>query len=364
MGCHTYESQLNVTQNLDLDKEVWQFIQRYITGQATPEERDILHDWMNSHSENEKLIQDLTVIWRQSEEDDMDESVEDAWKRFQSGRVRKKRKQYTYKTHKKNRGVFATFLKVAAILLLALFTGLFLQYFEIIGINHGEEHHQVSEFYTMQQMTTDTGERAQLTFSDGTQVILNSASTLKFPEQFNDSTRVVHLDGEAFFKVAQNPHQPFIVEIHDTRIDVLGTEFNIRGWSEDSVVNVVVAEGKVSVNSLSQQVSDNHSEVVLKENYSTAVRRGERPSTPEKVDTRQHMLWIDGGIYFDDASVDNVFRDIERRFNVRIELGREDLKEEHYTGSFRYAELDEILSVIAASLELEYTRSGPEIRYY
>lgn len=90
------------------------------------------------------------------------------------------------------------------------------------------------------------GEKKYLLLPDGTEVWLNSESTLSFPKEFTAIERAVDLQGEAFFKVTKNPDHPFIISSPRTTTKVLGTRFNLRDYQNEEKSELVVEEGKVS----------------------------------------------------------------------------------------------------------------------
>jgi transmembrane sensor len=130
-------------------------------------------------------------------------------------------------------------------------------------------------------------------------------------------------------------------------------------------VDVVVRSGKVAVNSLQKVRSGNEADtgVILTAGFSTRVTRGLPPEEAKEVDVVNYLLWTSGGIYFDNTAFRQVLRDLERRFNVDIVMETEELLDVPFTGTFQYAELDEILSVIAATFEIEYQRRGSHVRF-
>lgn len=345
------------------DSKKWTLIQRYIVGSATAEERKILDHWMEYHPENRKLVRELEMIWKLTPGEDFEVDVEKAWNQFkirQNGKDLIKSFGYTSHTYKTNENLVHIF-RAAAVILVAFFAGFFVQHH--LNTTERMAAEQSSNFNALQELETERGEKARVTFSDGTRVTLNSSSTVKFPEEFHGSIREVHLDGEAFFEVAHEPGHPFIVHSQDAKIEVLGTEFNVRGWSEDASVEVVVRGGEVSVQSVNQR-PENNPEIILTEGYKTQLDKGQLPIAPQKVDVRNHLLWTSGGMYFDNESFSQVVRDLERRFNVHITVSDLNLMEVPYTGTFQYAELDEVLSVIAASMEVGYNREGSEIEFH
>jgi transmembrane sensor len=152
------------------------------------------------------------------------------------------------------------------------------------------------------------------------------------------------------------------VHVDGAEVKVLGTEFNVRGWSEDPVTEVIVRKGKVAVNSSAQEI-DGQSEVILTEGYYTRVERGKAPAPAQRVDPINYLLWTSGGMHFDNEPLAQVIRNIERRFDVEITVVGEELKDVPYTGTFQYADLDEVLSVIGASVGFEYSRLGRAIEF-
>lgn len=91
------------------------------------------------------------------------------------------------------------------------------------------------------------GEKRQLLLQDGSSVWLNANSTIQYPKSFNKELRYVKLKGEGLFEIAKNPDCPFIVEIDDIQIRVLGTTFNARSYETDDEVRVVLKEGLIQV---------------------------------------------------------------------------------------------------------------------
>mgnify|MGYP000004802238 CR=1 FL=1 len=79
--------------------------------------------------------------------------------------------------------------------------------------------------------------------SDGTKVWLNSRTKIEYPAVFADKERRIKLDGEAYFQVAQNIHKPFIVQTPKGNVEVLGTQFNVESYSDDSTFATALMEG-------------------------------------------------------------------------------------------------------------------------
>lgn len=112
-----------------------------------------------------------------------------------------------------------------------------------------------------------TGKDYKVVLSDGSIVHLNAFSSLRFPFSFDGKTREVYLDGEAYFDIATNASQPFIVHTAETSVRVLGTSFNVNAYSDSVVVTSLVA-GSVMTN-----VKESES-VILKPGMESIYRKG------------------------------------------------------------------------------------------
>lgn len=346
---------------MNLERKDWILIQRYITGHASVSERERVNRWMNLDPENRRLIRELKEIWSVTPSEEFTLDVEKAWKTFQSGKKNsflRQRDKNPRRVERKSSNIPVYLLSAAAILLVVLFAGYFAQYIHI----NDTEADQVSDFYVMQNLETGKGEKARITFSDGSKVILNSGSSLRFPEKFHGLKREVYLDGEAYFEVTHDTDQPFIVYNQNTEIEVLGTEFNVQGWSSDESVEVAVRDGKVSVGLTNSEVDEEESEhVILTKGLFTKVINGQEISPVREVNISNYLMWTDGGLYFYNTPFRKVIRDLERRFDVEISGADDKLLDVPYTGSFVYAELDEVLDVISASMGIVFQREGDKI---
>lgn len=383
----------------------WKLIQRYVTGRANAQERRELEDWMARSHQNRKLVQDVRTVWDQSPREQFSVDVEKAWERFRyqnqyssrpssrdslpqedsgsqpssghpkSGDVslgNRSGKSHEESAHTTIYPAPATdfysrrpgryWIRYAAIFILAACAGLFMYTRYNPASDEGAFADELTPM-ALEEIVTDRGEKVRVSFSDGTNVMVNSATTIQFPKRFQADRREIYLDGEAYFEVAPNPDQPFIVHIGDVEVEVLGTEFNVRGWKEDPGIEVVVSGGSVSVRSHTVDAEEG-SDVILTEGMKTKVVRGSAPGKPEQVQPLHYILWTSGGIHFDGVPMYRVIRDLERQFNVEITTSNTSLLEIPYTGTFHHASLNEILEVIATSVEMGFRRDGSVIEFY
>lgn len=174
--------------------------------------------------------------------------------------------------------------------------------------------------------------------SDGTTVVLNSESKLKFPIQFNSNKRIVYLEGEAYFKVKRNEKKPFIVKVRDMDVEVLGTIFNINAYEENEFIRTTLVEGKV-------QVEGKGKNVILTPNQQSLYNG--KDLTREKVNVAEFVSWVDGKFYFDGMSLERIMIQIERWYDVNVFFIDQNLKNRIFKGVIKKElSLNETLSII------------------
>jgi transmembrane sensor len=169
-------------------------------------------------------------------------------------------------------------------------------------------------------LSTSRGRQFQVMLPDGTKVWLNAASSLKYPTAFNGSERRVAITGEVYFEVAKNEAQPFIVDINDqAHIQVLGTEFNINAYENEAAVKTTLVDGSLKFKSMDS--------VTLKPGQQ-AILTNNRLTTNKHADIDKATAWKRGIFNFEDASLEEVMRQVERWYDIDVvyEKGIPDIK--------------------------------------
>lgn len=158
------------------------------------------------------------------------------------------------------------------------------------------------------------GKKFKLLLSDGTLVHLNSGSELKYPARFQENKpRVVFLQGEAYFNVAERTNQIFTVNTKTVNVEVYGTEFNFKNYPEDRFSDVVLVHGSIGLYSkFNQEIT------MLKPSTKGSFDNTNYSISQEKINTSIYTSWIDGVIVFRNESFDNIISKLERIYNVEI----------------------------------------------
>ncbi len=170
-------------------------------------------------------------------------------------------------------------------------------------------------------LSTPRGVDFKVTLPDGTEVWLNAESSLRFPEQFGDTRKVV-LTGEAFFKVAHDASHPFIVQTAKMNVKVLGTEFDFRNY-ETEAPQVSLLRGSVEI----LNTDNSSTNIVLKSGQGASVGENGTVSV-SPVDVYAVRQWVDGFFYFQDQTLLSVLKELSRWYNVGIVVKDKRLVEE------------------------------------
>jgi ferric-dicitrate binding protein FerR (iron transport regulator) len=163
-------------------------------------------------------------------------------------------------------------------------------------------------------MSTPKGRQYHLTLPDGTKVWLNAASSIKYPTVFSGNERSVQVSGEAYFEVAKNSSQPFRVAVDNgMKIDVLGTSFNVNAYEDDDNSYTTLIDGAVRVTA-----AEAGNSMILKPAQQAVQAPGSVLSVNSNVDIEKVMAWKNGVFNFENASLADVMKEIERWYDIDV----------------------------------------------
>ena len=213
----------------------------------------------------------------------------------------------------------------------------------------------------MEQCYVSRGEIDSLWLSDGTKVIVNAGSSLIYPTSFStqDAYRKVYVNGCCHFDVARDTTRPFVVNMCNLKVKVLGTHFSVDSYTDDDKVTVTLEEGLV-------KVSDESHSMTLYPNEQLVYDRSDGKMTKNRVDALAFNSWVKGDIDFLDQPLSEMLKVLERRYNVKIRVASGiDLKS-HYTMNFKKEEpIENVMRVVSIALgNKRYKKDGNAILIY
>lgn len=194
-------------------------------------------------------------------------------------------------------------------------------------------------------LTVPRGGQYHIVLSDGTEVWLNSESQLKYPVDFRKGqTRSVELVyGEGYFNVSPSTAHggsKFVVVNRSQKIEVLGTEFNLKAYKDDTNIYTTLVEGKVSVNTATSQKT-------LKPSQQVTLNVEDHSMTLEKVDVYHEISWKDGVFSFRKKPLDEIMKVLSRWYDMDVRYENSELRNVRFNGVLgRDQNIEEILNTI------------------
>lgn len=223
------------------------------------------------------------------------------------------------------------------------------------------ESHGILAAKEMQALAPN-GQQLSAKLADGTLVELNAGSSLTYPETFLNDRREVRLQGEAYFDVAANAEAPFIIYTEDVKVQVVGTKFAVKAYPESKDVKVAVVEGKVAVNPL-QSNRTNEPDVLLTRDEMAVMEKNTRSLKVQAYDQNALLGWKNGILYFEKADFPQLINQLERWYGVRISVD-EAVKiadDWRFSGKFSNKPIEYILDVCRYPDQFTYDLSDNKV---
>lgn len=217
------------------------------------------------------------------------------------------------------------------------------------------------EIITYNTLKVPYGKRFELNLADGSHVVMNAGSSLRYPVNFpREGAREVYLEGEAFFDVSKDPIHPFRVHTDEMSIKVLGTQFNVSAYKDaKDIRNVVLVEGSVDLSP-----SETAGEAVrLKPGQMASLSRAknEMGFDIKEVNTANYTAWMKGELVFRNTSFNEMLQRMGRHFNITVINNNQELSEEQFNASFGNRPLEKILTYYKEVYDINYTQKDNTI---
>lgn len=333
-------------QNIDLE-----ILIDYLSGQISASDKFKVEGWINSSEENKKIFQSLKSIWDVPPENfpkpDTEAALQNVWAKINSDKSGSK--VYNLHTQQDDIHIFqritqSAFIRIAAAILI-MFGAVYIVT-SIFNKNEASLVHIKSE-----KIQT-------IILSDGSKVTLDKGSSFAYPESFNNTEkREVNLNGEAFFEVVKNTESPFIVNVNNGKVEVLGTKFNVRAWDKTGGVTVAVSEGRVALADSTQLNS-----VIITKNRMSRLSKEGILSEPVEIDLSEYLSWMSKQIYFKNTTVSEVLSQLERWYDVNIQLDNAEILKSNITVFIDNKPLEDNLDVVCTILNMSFTKEETSVR--
>lgn len=319
-------------------EKIRKLLERYNEGQCTPEEAAIIEEWFDSIGDqytspkSEQQVQaDLGAVQRA-----LMKQIQPAPRRFMR----------------------SWYYAAAAITVLVAAGAWFFQQRQHsatpalpgqqpVAGNLAKPVHTVDNGFVT--VNTPKGNQEHITLEDGSKIVLNAASRIRYPEHFSGHHRDIYLEeGEAWFDAAPGAENSFTVHAGNITATALGTTFNIRAYAHEQQITVALLTGKVRVTTASQP------SLILQPSEQASYDLRSLQLVKTAFDTEAVTGWQKGYLIFKDASFEQVRTGIENRYGVTI-INQSDKKDWTYTGNFREETLANVIETICLTESLSYT---------
>lgn len=316
----------------------YQLIPKYLSGNASDPEVKLLEDWVLSSPENKARFNAFKKAWILSgvEGNARNIDVEQEW-RFMAGQLFGSGKIVPLEARRgRSIGFFARIAAAAAVLLLASVW--------IFQRLNQADHLEVAT----------RNEVKEKLLPDGTQISLNQHSSVKYVPGKDGAYRRAELKGDAFFEVERDTARPFVVRAQNIEVEVLGTAFYVDAREGQPQIQVIVRSGSVAMAAGAEKITLTAGETGLYDKNSGELAKKQNEDA-------NYLAWKTGVLVFENAGLESVVFDLNRKFHSRISIAGPELKACRLTATYDHKSLDAIIKIIEKTLNIKAEIKGEEI---
>lgn len=314
----------------------WDLIISYLKEETSLQDEQALQEWRRKGDNNELYIE-LASLWKevQKETGTYIPNADYYWKKLEE-RISEREE---IKERKENFAIpLKRFRKIVAVASVLIAVSVSISFF----LGKSSLNHAVST-----QTYTALNGKSLMTLPDGTSVWLNIGTTLTYKTSFTKE-RTVELEGEALFDVITNTESPFVVEMNNVSVKVLGTRFNIQAYPEKPDIRVALLEGRVSVLTNDTEAIMNSGEIAYfsKESHSLSIQPN---------DVMFESSWANKSYTFTAKNLSYISKYLEKWYNVSITLDPTVAESYAYTFTITDEPLETILQIMSRINPITYT---------
>lgn len=321
-----------------------QLLQKFFRGCITDQELKSLFVWLNSEKGNLEYEMLSNEKWLTGEFEAV-RNIDPAtlFSKIEDGIDQKKRLG--------KRQLLNRWRNAAAIFILGLL--LPLTYFTILDPQGPNK--QIT--YLKESLSNEKVRKTSL--PDGTDVWLISGSTITYPSSFSGSkTRNIEVEGQAFFHVAKDSLHPFILNLGEVGVKVVGTSFNVMNYGDEDHITVALKTGEVNL--FKGEYKPDNQFVHMAPGQLVTYKKGKPEFVLRDVDVDKYTSWIDGTLLFRDDPLAEVLKRLGRWYNIVIKINEPTVYDFPFTATIKNENLDQIVDLLRFSTPFNYSISRTE----
>jgi len=341
--------------------------QNCLLGKGTPSEHMKWDAWRNRSAENKELYEKAVHLWESIRFNAAEGPlINSEWNKLKERlRLDKSLEEAVQPPSPLIRSYlqrrrYSGWLRFGAVAFAAIVLMAFIGWFGSF-----QEEAKISERERYQLVSTDYGQRATIRLPEGTRIVLNANSTLRYPAVWmQSSTYRFELKGEAYFAVSKStdvPRDDFIVHTNDGTITVTGTRFVV--YERGNGTRVVVEEGGVEVSSDDTRVADLESlaKTQLSSGRLVQFTKGQQMPKPISVNIKPFVTWWKNAMILEQTPFKEIVRRLEETYGVTVKVSDRRLLQRTLSGSIENQNLEIVTDALANALEVPVRRDGEVI---
>ncbi|MBT30691.1 MAG: hypothetical protein CMO01_13610 [Thalassobius sp.] len=332
-------------------KKVW----KYLHNHASEKEAMDFIDWIKDPANKEEVMEVMGTSWDENDFDSQQSTNKDSklvYNKIKASIAKQETLRNNLHVHKP----FQVWKYItAAIVVFGAWAGF--QFYQS-ELNKVEEPIVAVAF---REKVNPSGKRSILTLPDKSRIWLNSGSSLRYPDHFSDTARIVYLSGEAFFDVAKDSLRPFKVISGDIVTVAVGTSFNIRAFPDKEDIEVALTSGKVKIENTHNNVKNEKEAMFLVPGENIVYRKDLLKIEKGHFDTNT-VSWKDGIIYLKNAGLEEITEKLALWYGVEFEVKNK--AKILYNGSFERKSLRHVMEGISLATGIHYKLDEKKVTIY
>ena len=310
----------------------WVLIYKYLKGDITDLEKDVLENWLKSDAKNLQKFKEVKEVWKLTKPFDnliynLEEEKQKVLKVIEQSKVEPTKQELPGRQN-----ILRSFLRVAAAILVIFVTAYTTWIFT---------SNKPLDLSAQIHISNETVTKIDL--PDSSRIYLNKQGIISFSQ--NSKQRSIDLHGEAFFEINRE-QRPFIINIQHVAIRVLGTSFNVKPSKEGDVI-ITVVSGKVEVSNGSDRVYLEADEVAM-------INRSKNVIDKFANSNPNFMSWKNQRLVFNNMELKDVIHALSEYYDITFQIKPPGILDCRFSGSFEKARIETVLEVLAYSLGIEY----------
>jgi ferric-dicitrate binding protein FerR (iron transport regulator) len=369
---------------MESNTEIDTLIARYLENKCTPEEKHQLYELLAS-SDNERSFKEVLFSHLNEFQEGQFESHSVDFERIYNQLITEiKRREVTesetrqLQKRSKVKRLVIEGLSIAAVFCLAFFLG------AILNRNHNKTSsvgQSITSTFT--EVKAPMGARSEIRLNDGTEVMLNAGSSIKYSSDYNSLNRDLMLEGEAYFKVAKNINLPLIVNAGNLYIKATGTEFNVKAYTAEGIIETTLVKGEVEISQKGNKDKDRilmlepNQKAIFASQYDKFTLERIKEIEPlaiipakiitdkllisPKTDVEQATAWTKNKLIIKSENLESLCAKLQRKYNVTFVFMDQEIKKHRFSGVLLDETLQQVIDVIKLTSPVNYRMDGKTV---